>query len=443
MAGLPGCSREQKDKPAAPASTTKSEGDLAYVNLPEKDLDEKKATKEIEIGPATTQEEQEFAEFTGWITIPQGREVTLTAPVAGYLRQAESGQSIPIVGRPVKPEQELFRLEPVLTPVEELQMKALKRDVDSDLAKATASEKFAKADLERVQHLHKQGLKGEQDVDKAKERLDHAHESLEAAKDKQKLFVTSQPISIESPLAGTVLTVHANPGEFVAKSAPLITIANLDKFWVRVPIPEYEMLTFKDDKSVTILLRGNKGLSKKKADPANLGYTGKFIAKVPRVDVQRHTIDLIYELAPGPSNDIAKQMANTNGNDKGKQPKLGPKLKGKVQPASEPLPLAKDQMVSVLVPLGKKSTATVVPYSAIVFDSQGGAWIYLYHGEKKHNIHQFERRRVELGPPVNGDIVIRPPLPAETKIVTRGAAMLFSSEFHSAPGAAPAVDDDD
>jgi multidrug efflux pump subunit AcrA (membrane-fusion protein) len=438
---LPGCAGEKKNNSAA--ATTKSEADLAYINLPETVFKNLKATKQVEIGPASADEVQETAEFTGWITIPQGREVTLTAPVAGYVRKAKSGQAGPIAGLPVAIKQELFQLEPVLTPVEELQMAALKRDVDSDLAKADTSVKFAKAELKRCQHLHGQGLKGQQDVDKAQEHLDQAEESLRAAKDKQKLFVTLQPAAIQAPLAGTVLTVHANPGEFVAKSAPLVTIADLDKFWVRVPIPEQEMAAVNSDEPATIVLRGNKELPDKNTKPANLGYTGKPIALVPRVDLQRHTVDLIYELSPGIPTGKAKNTANTAEGNEGEQAEPIAKPKTKKQPAIKAPLLVKDQMVSVLVPLSKKKKETLVPYSAIVFDSQGGAWIYLYHGEKKHDVHQFERRRVELGPVVNGHIVIRPALAEKTQVVTRGAAMLFSSEFHSAPGAVQAVDDDD
>ena len=109
--------------------------------------------------------------------------------------------------------------------------------------------------------------------------------------------------------------------------------------------------------------------------------------------------------------------------------------------------LAKDQMVTVYVPLGTARKECVVPYSAVVFDAYGGAWIYLDKTAKEAETHLYERRRVELGPAVKEGIVVRPALGPQEKIVVEGAAALFSREFHKPPvgaGAAKSeVDDDD
>jgi multidrug efflux pump subunit AcrA (membrane-fusion protein) len=107
---------------------------------------------------------------------------------------------------------------------------------------------------------------------------------------------------------------------------------------------------------------------------------------------------------------------------------------------------AKDQMVTVYVPLGHKRVETVVPYSAFVFDAFGGAWIYLESTDAKAKTHRFERRRVEMGPVIGGEFVIRPGLTASDRVVVTGAGFLFSREFHSPPvgaGHKQDVDDDD
>lgn len=441
VVGLAGCDRGTKEPPPAKeVAKPKPEGDLAFLVIPEK------SCKSLKIKSDTARHQlvQEHAEFTGWITVPQGHEVTLTAPQAGYVHKAKSGGVGPMAGKTVEATQELFRLDPVLSPVEELQKEALKRDVATELAKAMISLKLAKTELERLKDLQKQELISAKaaELDKARERVDQAQETVNAAKDKEKLFVEKQPISIKAPLSGTVLTVHANPGEFVAKSAPLVTIADLSKLWVRVPIPEHEVAAIKENLSATISLKGVKGLGGKTLQAPGLLLKAKWVAKVPVVDPQKHTVDLIYELVPDAPEVAKKTSATVKDMPEGEHSSIAEKAK--------PMSLVKDQMVTVRVPLGPKQKETVVPYSAVVFDNIGGTWIYLDEGKKKsgdHEVHRFKLRRVELGLVVEGGIVIRvlqPPLDADDLVVTEGAAQLFSSEFHSAPGGPQeAVDDDD
>src|SRR5205807_3582505 len=116
-------------------------------------------------------------------------------------------------------------------------------------------------------------------------------------------------------------------------------------------------------------------------------------------------------------------------------PALGPLM----QPAPERGLFAKDQMVSVYVPLGRQTRESVVPYGAVVFDAHGGSWIYLDRTASKDGEHRYERRRVDLGPTVgDGVVVIRPALSDADRVVTAGAGLLFSREFHKTPVKLPA-----
>ena len=102
---------------------------------------------------------------------------------------------------------------------------------------------------------------------------------------------------------------------------------------------------------------------------------------------------------------------------------------------------AKDLMVTVRVPLGRKQRESVVPYSAVVFDPYGGAWIYLDRGQAKSGKQQYERRKVEVGGRVRADVdgvetncvILRPTLAAGERVVTSGAGILFSREFYQPP----------
>src|SRR5262249_52517258 len=136
---------------------------------------------------AASHKVQEQRRLTGWIVAPQGNEVTLTAPVAGYVRDPKKA-SIPLVGTTVEAGKELLSIDPVLTPLEYVQLAALKRTIDGDVRKADESVKVAKAEQERVKELYDKSLRSEQDLEQANAKLALAQEDHKAALDKQKLF---------------------------------------------------------------------------------------------------------------------------------------------------------------------------------------------------------------------------------------------------------------
>src|SRR5262245_37415074 len=329
--------------------------------------------------------------LTGWVMPRPGHEVTITAPWPGYVRAPK--ETIPAPGMSVRAGQELWSLEPVLSAVEQIQMASLKRIVESDLAKAKERVGVAEKELQRLEDLHRQKLRSDQDVEQARARLNHAKEDLAAAEDKRKLFPNGDgpsdhlgAVAIPAPRGGRVLTVPVTPGQSVAAAAPLVTLAALDHVRLPVPVPEESLPRITDDPA-TVVLRG--------------AVSGRFEARrpnlVPQVDLARHTADMIYELdAPSAH-------------------------------------LAKDQMVSVLVPLDEKRDECLVPYSAVVFDAFGGSWVYVDLTPAGAAQHLYERRRVELGPAIGDDVVVRPVLPSSARIVVEGAAVLFSREFHKPP----------
>jgi len=78
------------------------------------------------------------------------------------------------------------------------------------------------------------------------------------------------------------------------------------------------------------------------------------------------------------------------------------------------------------VTLAERATeeSLVVPWSAILHDTTGGAWVY-------ENIapQQYARRRVEVRRVVNSRAVLARGPAVGTKVVTAGAAELFGTEF--------------
>lgn len=66
----------------------------------------------------------------------------------------------------------------------------------------------------------------------------------------------------------------------------------------------------------------------------------------------------------------------------------------------------------------------VVPYSSIVYDMYGGAWVY-----ENTEPQKYVRRRVELLHVLDGLAVLSRGPTVGTKVVSAGVAELFGTEF--------------
>lgn len=380
-------------KPAVgPQEKPKAEADLAFTNVSKKAY----VALDIKTQKITVTDVNERLALTGWIMAKPGNEVTLTAPTAGYVHFPDS--RAPIAGESVKPKDKLLKIDPVLSPVEKIQVQALKTSIESDLVKAQTTLETADKELTRTNDLLKLKGSNKQEVEQAEKAVAHAKEDVASAM-KKLTFFTTQSITLEAPRAGMVLQLHVGSGQYVPVSAPLITIIDLRPIWIRVPVPESDLPQVDPKASVDVSWKNsNHNQTDKpaffKAQPAG---------RVAQVDPVKHTAELWYEL-------------QTNEADR----------------------FVKDQMVTVHMPLGKKEKGTVVPNSAIVFDTHGHAWVYLERPEKAGK-HQFERRPVELVTAVDGGLLVRSNLSDNDVVVTKGAAVLFSRDFFKTP--VPGEDD--
>src|SRR5262249_14518401 len=139
--------------------------------------------------------------------------------------------------------------EPVLTPLEQIQLASLQRGVRNELNKAIESVSMANAEFERVRGLKEQGLRQAQDVEQARARLKHAQEDETAARDKLHRYRADEnggaahahPVSVVAPQSGKALHVAVAPGQYVSASSPLVSIADMSELWVRVPVPETDL----------------------------------------------------------------------------------------------------------------------------------------------------------------------------------------------------------
>src|SRR5580765_4688687 len=112
-----GCQKAATPASAPAPTPTHDESSLAKVFLA---ADQVKSLN-IQADPARKEKVQDRRRLNGWILAAQGHEVVLTAPVAGYVRAPKTGQ-IPIVGYPVEKGQQVLTIDPILTPLEQVQL---------------------------------------------------------------------------------------------------------------------------------------------------------------------------------------------------------------------------------------------------------------------------------------------------------------------------------
>ncbi len=402
---LLGCTGSPSNPPVA-AEKPKVEADLVFTNLSKNAY-----TKlDIQTQKAVVKEVHERLTLTGWIMAKPGNEVTLTAPAAGYV-QLGTGAMLPVAGDRVSATTELLQIRPVLSPVEQIQVNALKRSIEGELKKALTTLKTAESDYLRIKGLFEQNLRSKQEYELALKARDHAIEERDAATDKLKLFALPA-IPICSPQKGAVLQTHVGTGQYVSASAPLVTIIDLAPMWIRVPVPEFDLPRIDPKEKVWIAWRNFDN------DKAPALFSAIPTGRVSQVDPLKHTADIWYELENFTILGVPKKKAGGE----------TATLPGKVEWAN----FVKDQMVTVRVPIGKKEKATVLPYSALIFDAHGHGWIYVERPQKDSK-HQFERRPIELVGAEDENVIVRTTLTGGEPVVTRGAAILFSRDFHKTP----------
>src|SRR5205807_4822713 len=88
-----GSSKYAAPKPAEKAHV---ESDLTRTTL----ADDEVASLRVRTEPVREEEVQERLPFTGWVMVKQGNEVTVTAPVAGYVIDPGKDGALPVAGLP-------------------------------------------------------------------------------------------------------------------------------------------------------------------------------------------------------------------------------------------------------------------------------------------------------------------------------------------------------
>ncbi len=378
LACLFGCSKPQaadshKAAPPAKVENAIKESELATIKL----SPQAEQRLGIATAPVSVEKVAQTRDFAGEITLPPDRTTSVTAPISGTLAANSAALA---VGAFVRKGQSLFRLTPFLAPERDLRVQ-----FERDTANAQTRVEAARVRFNRAEQLLRDRAGSEKAVQQAREELDLAENDLKTARARLERFeqapiAADVAVTIAAPRDGVIQKVFANPGQTVAGGSPLFEVANLSSVWIRVPVYVGDLRLIDRRQTARVnALNDAPGAPSRSARPVNAP---------PTADPTNNTADLYFELA------------NSDGS------------------------LRPGQRMSVTLAERATEESLVAPWSAVVHDINGGAWVY-------ENIapQQYARRRVEVRRVVNSLAVLARGPAAGAKIVTAGAAELFGTEF--------------
>ncbi len=389
--------KAEAPKPVPPATQTKAvkESDLNILTLtPEAETrlavkTQKLATKKID----------RVRSLGGEVMLPAGRTLTVSAPFVGTLKAvrvdrgtgtAPGAASAGIApGQIVKKGQGIFTLVPLLTNEARTSLATSLVEVEGQVSSAEVQLGATMKALARAKQLLEEGAGSKKAVDEAQAAFELAQKGSEAALARRDLLVKTirgvdsgsvVSLAIEAPGNGMVRAVFVAPEQAVSAGAPLFEVVNHDAMWVRVPVYVGDLGDLAADRSAAL---GRVG------EPAgNLTMSIKPIAAPPSATVASATVDLYYEI----------------------DNKAGGWAPG--------------QRVAVALPLRYEEESLVVPWSAVVHDVNGGAWVY-----ENVSPQNYVRRRVQVQRVVDAEAVLSSGPPVGTAVVTQGVAEIFGKEM--------------
>jgi membrane fusion protein, heavy metal efflux system len=357
----------------------------------------------IELAKVQREEVQRRRTLGGEVVVPPGQTVVISAPFAGTLTAPE-GAEIPKPGSTLTAGQPLFRITPlltperdVLTPADRIRVAQTKADVAVAQIEAERQVESAKVQLEaekiaheRAQQLLKDKAGSQRSVDEAAAQQKLSEEALRTAESRHQFLAGIKldeeagliiPRDIAAPISGVLQSIDAAPGEAVSAGETLLTLVQLDRIWIRVPVYAGQR------RDVDVVADASVAEYGQRPDAAP--RRAKLIAAPPSADPLAATIDLVYEL---------------DNQDRELYP--GQKL------------------AVTLVERSQALASLVVPWPAILYDVHGGTWVY-----EETAPHTFVRRRIQVKF-IDGERAILSQGPPEgATVVVAGAAELFGTEF--------------
>ena len=324
--------------------------------------------------------------YAGEVMAPAGRTILVAAPLGGMLEAPESG--VPTAGRAVTKGQPILLLQPLLSPEAMTTFATSQADAEGQVKNARTQLETMKLALDRAVRLLKEEAGSKRSVEESQAQHDVALRSLEAAESRLAILTKAvgdaatgraSPLPITAPVTGLLRSLSALPGQNVPAGGALIEIIDLTQVWVRTAVHVGDLNDLDATADAAI-----GGLS---ARPGSESWPAHPVDAPPTANPLAATVDLYYAL----DNQAAK--------------------------------LTPGQRVGVTVLLQGAGESLTVPWSAVVQDTSGGAWVYEALGERT-----YQRRRVLVRYAVEGMAVLAAGPKEGTSVVTEGAIELFGAE---------------
>ena len=369
-------SKRKSNKPAQVINAVK-ESELTTVIL------SPKAEQRLGIETAVTEYQsiRNTLRLGGEIISPPGHQASIAAPMAGTVFGINGDELLP-AGTKVKRGQPILNLL-LLTPEKDLagareavEVKKVQLEVAQAQADRAKILLHDKATSEKIYLQAQAGLAVASASFKAAEArlrlLDGT--GMESATEGLSAFV------LKSPVDGVIQRIYIASGQAVPASTLLFEVSSQDPVWVRVAVYVGDMVKIDQKKDAIIQSLGNI---------SNINvYNAKSVNGPPLSDPNSVSSDLFFEISN------SEGLFRTG------------------------------QKVSVLLTQLGSGNRIVVPWSAIMYDINGGNWVYL-----RTRQYTYSRRRVEVSSVIDGSAVLTRGINKDEEIVTTGAAELFGTEF--------------
>ncbi len=326
--------------------------------------------------------------YGGEIIVPPGRSLIVSAPLAGTLKPG----AVPVAGRAVRTGTPVLHLVPLLDPVGRANLTASRVDAEGQVKGAEEQFKLTRITFERATEVLAGGAGRQRDVDDAKAAMEVAKQSLATVTARRDLLAkvlgeldsgSAAPIAIEPPANGVLRNVTALPGQTVPAGAPLFEVVDLDSVWVRVPVYVGDRDEIDANAPAAV-----GSLASRAGDPTR---PAAVVSAPPTANPVTGTVDLFYSMSNSAAGEVTLYSPG--------------------------------QRVAVSLALKEPADSLTVPWSAIIYDYHGGAWVYV-----KGKDHAYSRARVLVRYITGETAVLAEGPPPGKEVVTAGAAELFGTE---------------
>ena len=363
---------ETPSEPAAVVEHPVPEGEVGIVRLSPAAV-EHLGIETAEVVSATAPRVRTVA---GFVTVPPGRSLAVTAAVSGTLR----GTDTPLrPGTAVSRGDVLLRLTP-MAPVD----RDLRAQARRQRAATRARVDLAQARVDRLTKLLTDRASSQRAIEEATAELDTAQAEDEAARARQRAIeraplAADVTLPVLAPEDGLVRTVSVAPGQTVAAGAPLFDVVPADGLWVRVPVVPGELDRIDPKAEISVTRLGGEPGDTTAATPVDAP---------PSADPVAATVDLFYALS-----------------------------------SDAPLRRPGERVMATLR-YAETAPTLEVPGAAVLLGVDGGAWVYVCEDETS-----FRRVRVDVEARQGDRARLRRGPPEGTCVVGVGAIELMGAEF--------------